>query len=407
MTAYGLRGRPRATCSRREALHLLFNVSSRCIHLYRERVISRRMTTIVLTCAAALTLVSCGSDYPLGPEQEAAAQNADSTLSGTTTGAGSSAQGPAMNAWQSEFATLHPDVRVQYSPDGSGAGRGALLAGAVDFAGSDAYLSEEELEESREVCGPDGAFNIPAYVAPISIAFNLPGLEELNLDAETIARIFRGEVARWNDPSIAAQNEGADLPDTPITPVSRSDDSGTTENFTDYLHSVAPDVWTDEADGTFPADLAGENAKGNAGVVSTVSGTEGAVTYADDSAVGPPLGRAKLLVGTEYVAVSPEAAAAAVDVAEPVEGRAEFDIALDLDRETTEPGAYPLVLVSYHIYCTTYEDEETANLARTFGTFVVSEEGQQAAAEAAGSAPISAGLSERASKAIETISVGS
>lgn len=368
-------------------------------------MISRRVPSAVLTCAAALTLVSCGSDYPLGSEQEAAAQNADSTLSGTITGAGSSAQGPAMNAWQSEFATLHPDVRVQYSPDGSGAGRGALLAGAVDFAGSDAYLSEEEREESREVCGPDGAFNIPAYVAPISIAFNLPGIEELNLDAETIARIFRGEISRWNDPAIAGQNEDVDLPDIPVTPISRSDDSGTTENFTDYLHSVVPDVWTEEADGTFPSGLAGENAKGNAGVVSTVSGTEGAVTYADDSAVGPPIGKAKLLVGNEYVAVSPEAAAAAVDVAEPVEGRAEFDIALNLDRETTAPGAYPLVLVSYHIFCTTYENEESADLARTFGTFVVSEEGQEAAADAAGSAPISPSLSERASEAIETISV--
>lgn len=368
-------------------------------------MIFRRALTLALSCAAGITVASCGSDYPLGSEQEAAAQNASSNLSGTITGAGSSAQGPAMNAWQSEFATIHPDVRVQYSPDGSGAGRGALLAGAVDFAGSDAYLSEEELEESREVCGPEGAFNIPAYVAPISIAFNLPGIEELNLDAETIARIFHGEVTSWNDPAIAGQNEGVNLPDTPITPVSRSDDSGTTENFTDYLHSVVPDVWTNEADGTFPSGLAGENAKGNAGVVSTVSGTEGAVTYADDSAVGPPLGRAKLLVGDEYVPVSPEAAAAAVDVAEPVEGRAEFDIALNLDRKTTAAGAYPLVLVSYHIFCATYEDEETANLIKTFGSFVVSDEGQQAAAEAAGSAPISENLSKRATEAINTISV--
>nr|WP_245702791.1 phosphate ABC transporter substrate-binding protein PstS [Arthrobacter subterraneus] len=365
----------------------------------------RRVLTLAVTCAAGLSVASCGSDYPLGPAQEAAAENASSSLSGTITGAGSSAQGPAMNAWQAEFATIHPDVRVQYSPDGSGAGRGALLAGAVDFAGSDASLNEDELEESRKVCGPDGAFNIPAYVAPISIAFNLPGIEELNLDAATIAGIFRGEVTRWDDPAIAGQNEDIELPDLPITPVSRSDDSGTTENFTDYLHAVVPDIWTDEADGTFPSGLAGENAKGNAGVVSTVSGTEGAVTYADDSAVGPPLGKANLLVGDEYVAVSPEAAAAAVDVAEPVEGRAEFDIALNLDRKTTAPGAYPLVLVSYHVYCSTYGDEETANLVRTFGTFVVSEEGQQAAAEAVGSAPISASLSKRAAEAISTIDV--
>lgn len=308
-----------------------------------------------------------------------------------------------MNAWQAEFATIHPGVRVQYSPDGSGAGRGALLAGAVDFAGSDAYLSDEELEESREACGPDGAVNIPAYVAPISIAFNLPGIEELNLDAETIARIFRGEIRTWDDPAIVEQNPELDLPSTPVAPVSRSDDSGTTENFTDYLHAVVPEVWPEEADGTFPADLAGENAKGNAGVVSTVTGTEGAVTYADDSAVGPPLGRAKLRVGEEYVAVSAEAAAAAVDAAQRVEGRSEFDIALDLDRRTTATGAYPLVLVSYHVLCSTYENEETLELVKAFESFVVSSEGQEASAEAAGSAPISQGLSERATAAIEAI----
>ncbi|WP_028279957.1 phosphate ABC transporter substrate-binding protein PstS [Arthrobacter sp. H5] len=370
-----------------------------------KRVVSFRHTPIALISLSALALTACGSDYPLGSEQEAAAQNATSTLDGSITGAGSSAQGPAMNAWRADFAAIHPRAQIQYSPDGSGAGRGALLAGAVDFAGSDAYLSDEELEESRSVCGPEGAFNIPAYVAPISIAFNLPGIEELNLDAETIARIFRGEIARWNDPAIAQQNDGVDLPDTRIAPVSRSDDSGTTENFTDYLHAVVPEVWTDEADGTFPGDLAGENAKGNAGVVSTVSGTVGAVTYADDSAVGPPLGRARLLVGDEYVTVSAEAAAIAVDAASPVDGRADFDIALDLDRTTTEPGAYPLVLVSYHVFCSTYEDEATATLVKAFGTFVVSEEGQEAAAAAAGSAPISASLSVRSTDAIETISV--
>lgn len=369
-------------------------------------MILHRSVALALSCAVGLTVASCGSDYPLGPEQEAAAQKATSTLSGQITGAGSSAQGPAMNAWQAEFAKIHPDVRVQYSPDGSGAGRGALLAGAVDFAGSDAYLSDEELEESREYCGPEGALNIPAYVAPISIAFNLPGIESLNLDAETIGRIFRGEIETWSDPAIASQNPDVELPDLRVAPVSRSDDSGTTENFTDYLHAVVPEIWPEEADGTFPGEIAGENAKGNAGVVSTVTGTKGAVTYADDSAVGPPLGRVKLRVGDEYVEVSPEAAAAAVDVAKPVEGRAEFDIALNLDRTTTADDAYPLVLVSYHIFCSSYEDEETANLVRTFGSFVVSREGQEAAADAADSAPISQSLSELAAEAISSISVG-
>ena len=163
----------------RKFVHLLFTCIVNSV-LYHP---SRRLP-ILLAALLGLSLTACGSDYPFGPEQEAAALRANSDLRGTITGSGSSAQGPAMDGWISGFGTLHSQVQLQYSPDGSGAGRGALLADAVQFAGSDAYLNDEELEESREVCGPDGAFNIPAYVAPISIAFNLPGITELDLDAQ-------------------------------------------------------------------------------------------------------------------------------------------------------------------------------------------------------------------------------
>ena len=365
----------------------------------------RTRATLSLSLAVVLGLTACGSDYPLGAEQEAAAQRGDTSLQGAVTASGSSAQGPAMDAWRSGFATLYPRAQVQYSPDGSGAGRGALLAGAVGFAGSDAYLSDDELAESTEACGPGGAFNIPAYVSPISVAFNLPGISRLDLDAATVARIFRGEIATWNDPAIAAQND-IDLPALPISAVSRSDDSGTTENFTDYLHAVVPDIWAEEPDGTWPSELENENAKGNAGVVSTVAGTVGAVTYADDSAVGDPLGRVALEVGGAYVPVSSEAAAAAVDLATRVPGREDYDIALDLDRTTTEPGVYPLVLVSYHVYCARYENEATAAVVRAFGTYAVSAEGQAEAAEAAKSSPISSELSRQATDAIGSIAVG-
>lgn len=365
----------------------------------------RKRVTLSLSLAVVLGLTACGSDYPLGAEQEAAAQRGDTSLQGAVTGAGSLAQGPAMDAWRSGFATIYPRAQVQYSPDGSGAGRGALLAGAVGFAGSDAYLSEEEVAESTEVCGPGGAFNIPAYVSPISVAFNLPGIPELNLDAETIARIFRGDITMWNDPAIATQND-VDLPAVPISAVSRSDDSGTTENFTDYLHAVVPEIWADEADGTWPSNFDNENAKGNSGVVSTVAGTVGAVTYADDSAVGDPLGRVALKVGDAYVPVSSEAAAAAVDLATRVPGREDYDIALDLDRTTSAPDVYPLVLVSYHVYCARYENEATAAVVQAFGTYAISAEGQAEAADAAKSSPISAELSRQATDAISTIEVG-
>lgn len=368
-----------------------------------KRMAPRLFPTLALTSAALFTLTACGSDYPLGPEQEAAAQHG-SDLSGTLSGAGSSAQNAAMDAWRAGFSLLHPKAQVQYSPDGSGAGRTAFLAGAVEFAGSDAYLDAEEMDRAKQVCGPEGAFNVPAYVSPIAVGFNLPGITELNMDAATIAGIFKGEITNWNDPAIAEQNPGVELPDLRITRVSRGDDSGTTENFTEYLHAVAPDVWTAEPSDAFPSEFVAENAQGNTGVVSMVARTEGGVTYADDSAVGPPLGKVNLKVGNDYVPVSSEGAAIALDEAEPAEGRPEYDLALELDRTTTAEGAYPLLLVSYHVWCTTYDDPEKIELIKTFADYVLSPEGQAAAAESAKSAPISERLSEQAIRSVERIS---
>lgn len=366
--------------------------------------------TAAVFAVGALALTACGSDNATNPGATGGATGTSSAaggnVTGTLTGAGASSQKSAMEAWAAGFESANSGAKVQYSPDGSGAGRKAFLAGGTQFAGSDAYLKDEELESAKEVCGPEGAFDVPAYISPIAVAFNLEGVKELNLDAPTIAKIFRGEIKTWNDQAIASQNEGVELPATAITVVHRSDESGTTENFTEYLSAVAKDVWTDEASGDWPAAIVAENAKGTSGVVSTTTSTDGAITYADASAVGD-LGTVKVKVGEEYVPYSPEAAAKAVEVAEPAEGRGDLDIALDLKRDTTESGAYPIVLVSYHIYCTTYKDQETVDLVKAFGSYVLSEEGQAAAAESAGSAPLSESLSEKALKSIEAIKVAS
>ena len=353
-----------------------------------------------------LALTACGSDNATNAPAATGGAAGGGTATGTLTGAGSSAQGAAMTAWQAGFTEENPDATVQYSPDGSGAGRDAFLAQGVQFAGSDAYLDDEEYAASKEICGPDGAINVPAYVSPIAVAFNLPGVEKLNLDADTIASIFRGEVKNWNDDAIASQNKDAELPDLPITVVHRSDESGTTENFTEYLAAAAPDVWTDEASGDWPAEIVAENAQGTNGVVSTTSSTEGAVTYADASAVGD-LGQALVKVGEEYVELNAEAASKAVEVATPVEGRSEVDMSLDLKRDTTESGAYPIVLVSYHVYCSTYADQEVVDLVKAFGSYAISEKGQSDAEGSAGNAPISDTLREQAQAAIDSITVAS
>jgi phosphate transport system substrate-binding protein len=366
-----------------------------------------RHAAIAVIAAGALALTACGSDNATGTTAGTQSAAAGTKVTGTLTGIGSSAQGAAMDAWKTSFASANQGATVQYSPDGSGAGRKALLDGSAQFGGTDAYLTDAEFASSKTVCGPDGALNIPVYISPIAVAFNLPDIKELKLDAATVAKIFRGQIATWNDPAIAALNPDAKLPDLKVTPVNRSDDSGTTSNFTDYLAAAAPEVWTDKASGVWPASLKGENAKGTSGVVKTVTDTPGAVTYADDSAVSGKLGVAQIKVGAGFTKISADAAAKAVDAGQPVPGRGPNDLSIKLDRKTTIEGAYPIVLVSFHGICSTYSDQKTVDLVKAFESYVVSDAGQKAAAESAKSAPLSKTLQDKALKSIESLKVKS
>ena len=356
----------------------------------------------VIAAAGALLLSSCAANEPAAteaPEGETSAP--ESALSGDLAGAGASSMGAAQEAWIAGFQEQNPDVNVTYDPAGSGAGRDQFIAGGVDFAGSDAYLGDDELGGEFGSCVADTLpVDLPVYISPIAVIFNVEGVDSLNMDAATIAGIFSDQITNWNDPAIAEQNPDVTLPDAPITAVHRSDDSGTTENFTDYLAATAPDVWTEGVFETWA--YGGEGAQGTSGVVDAVTNGTNTIGYADASRAGD-LGTVALQVGEEYVPFSPEAAAAVVDASPRVEGRHEGDIAVELDRTTTEAGTYPLVLISYAIACTEYQDAEAAELVKAYLTYVVSEEGQAAAEENAGNSPISDTLREEINAVLETI----
>jgi phosphate transport system substrate-binding protein len=306
-----------------------------------------------------------------------------------------------MEAWISGFQEQHPDAVVSYDPVGSGDGRESFLAGSTAFGATDVALSDEEMAASGPACSGGNAIDLPVYISPIAVAFHLEGVDQLNLSSELIARIFTGKLTQWNDPAIAAANPGVELPALPITPVHRSDDSGTTENFTDYLRATTPEHWTFEPDGVWPME-GGFAAEGTGGVTDTVRSTPGAVTYADASRTSD-LGRVALKVGDEYVPYSADAAAAVVDVSERIENRYEHDLAFVLDRTVDKPFAYPMVLVSYLVVCSRYEDRAQGEFVKEFVGYVASAEGQQRAAGAAGSAAISADLQEWIADAAKAI----
>ena len=358
-----------------------------------------------LVTASAVALTACGSD-PV----ESGSNNdggSESTLSGELSGAGASSQESAMDAWRSGFGSSNPDVTVNYDPAGSGAGRTQFGEGAVAFAGSDAVMDDEERAAAKEACGSD-AIHLPLYISPIAVIYNLEGVDNLQLAPATIAGIFNQQIKNWNDPKIAADNPGVTLPDQAITPVNRSDESGTTENFTEYLAAAAGEAWPHEPSGDWPVS-GSQSAQGTSGVVQTVQGGQGTIGYADASKAGN-LGVAKVKVGDNFVEYSAEAAAKVVDESPKVESGVEHDLAIELQRDTTAEGTYPIVLVSYTIVCSDYTNAKAnmagkGELVKAFVSYIASQEGQEASAGAAGSAPISDALRADVEAALQAMKV--
>jgi phosphate transport system substrate-binding protein len=340
-----------------------------------------------------------------GAANESDAANSNSDLSGTLSAGGASSQEAAQNAWRAGFQEQNPDVTVNYDPIGSGGGREQFASGGFPFAGSDSYLTddEDELSAATKRCG-DEPIQVPNYISPIAVIYNVEGVDNLQLSPDTLAMIFNNEITEWDDPAIAADNPDADLPSETITAVHRSDESGTTENFTNYLGTVAPSAWPHGEVGTWPID-AGEGGSGTSGLVAAVQNGSNSIGYADASQAGD-LGTAAIKVGEEYVEPSPEAAAKILEVSPEAKTASDVAKIYDLDYKTEESGVYPIVLTSYLIACQTYDDQSEADLVKGYLEYIVSDEGQQTAAENAGSAPLPATLSEEATSILEGISAG-
>lgn len=350
-----------------------------------------------LFTATALTFAGCATN-----ETPAAGGQNGSAAAQTLTGVGSSAQKAAQEKWVAEFQTRNSSVTVNYSPDGSGAGRSAFAAGAANFAGSDRPFKDEELGAGKFAgCTADSnALSLPVYISPIAVIFNVEGVTDLTFDSETLASIFAGKITKWSDPAIARTNPGVKLPDANITAVHRGDDSGTTNNFTDTLNKTAPAVWSEAAADTFPAAFGGEAANGTSGVIQAVSGGRATIGYADASAAGK-LGKASILVNGKPLQPTAEAASAILDNSKTIAGRDTNDLGYALDR--TSEGVYPAVLVSYAIVCQTYKDPAVAALVKNFVGYIASADGQKAAATAAGSAPLSSALQGKVKTAIDSV----
>ncbi len=376
----------------------------------KRTTVQAALVPACLVLAASLT--ACGSDAN-SPASSGAKATGSTTTNGSSTdcptgtinGEGSSAQKNAIELAITAYQDACSGATVNYNPTGSGAGIKQFIAKQVDFAGSDSALKTVavngvvEADAAAKSCGSP-AWDIPMVAGPIAIAYNLPGVNTLTLNAEVAAKIFNGTITTWNDPAIAALNTGATLPTAAIKVFFRSDESGTTENFTKYLHAAAPAVWTADPSKTWTGK--GEGKEKSAGVASAAASTPGGVTYAEWSyATQNTLGVAQIDSGAGAVPLTGQSAGKAVAAATQ-KGQGN-DLALSLKYDTKEAGVYPIILVTYEIVCSTYADPAKANGVKSFLTFFASPE-VQSKLESAGYAPLPAAVQAKVAAAIAAIS---
>ncbi|GAA4242534.1 phosphate ABC transporter substrate-binding protein PstS [Actinomadura meridiana] len=326
--------------------------------------------------AGALALTACGSDNNTTTTSATAPTGDIDCAKASVNAAGSSAQKNAVEEWTKVYASKCAGANLNYNPNGSGAGIQAFTSGQVSFAGSDSSLKPEEVAAAQKRCQGNPALNLPMVVGPVAVVYNLEGVDGLKLSPETIASVFSGKIKKWNDPAIAKENAGAKLPTSDIKPIYRSDESGTTDNFTNYLHTTAPSVWTWEKAKKWP-NSTGQGASKSDGVTSQVKSTAGAISYVEMSyATNNKLQTAQVKNGAgEFAALSADSASKAVAGAKVV-GTGN-DVALKIDYTTKEPGAYPIVLVTYEIACQKGLPAEQGAFVKSFLTYTSSAAGQQ------------------------------
>ena len=227
----------------------------------------------VAVVATVAVIAACGSSSSPAGSGGASGSN----LSGTLNASGSSFQLTFQQAAIQAFRSVQSGMTVNYAGGGSGKGRTDLAAGTVNFAGSDSPIPSDEMSSFHG----KKVLYFPVVVGPITVAYNLPGVKTLKLTGAVIAKIFQAEIKTWNDPAIKSLNPGVHLPSTAITIARRSDSSGTTENFSEFLVKAAPGVWKLGSSSTISWPAASRGGNGNGGVAQIVKSTTGAVGYVD------------------------------------------------------------------------------------------------------------------------------
>ena len=313
----------------------------------------------------------------------------------TLNGSGSTLSKPYQEAAIEEFKKVNKAVTVNYGGGGSGKGRQDLADMVVDFAGSDSAYKDADL---AKVKGGDILY-FPILLGPITVSYNVEGVENLHLSADLVAKIFQRDIKKWNDKAIAAENAGAKLPDLDIVVAHRADGSGTTQNFTEYLNNAAKGIWKLKSGSTveWPADT--QAGQGNGGVAQIVKSTKGAIGYVDLSdakASGLKFASVKNQSG-KFVEPTTAAASAAGDGIE-IKPNLLFS-ALNAKGDKS----YPITCQTWVIVYAKQGDKAKGEALKAYLKYLV-KDGQKFLGEL-DYAPLPASLQDKAVKQLEKVSV--
>jgi phosphate transport system substrate-binding protein len=329
--------------------------------------------------AAALALSACGSNNNSSSTSTSSAgstgSSATSCPSGTLNAAGSTAQANAISQFTKDYQTKCTGVTVNYNASGSGAGVTAFIQKQADFAGSDYALSSTQATQVTTAgrCGTGKAVDIPAVAGAIAVIYNVPGVTaSLNLSAKNLAAIFNGTITTWNDAAIAKDNSGVTLPSTKIQPFYRSDTSGTSYNFSNYLNNLGGFA---AANKQWPGK-AGQGAKGSSAVAAKVKATQGGIGYAEYSyATQNSLTYANVSnAAGSFVKLTQDNAANFI--AQAKVSQSGSDTKLAFNYQYSNAAAYPATLITYEIACGTGNDATQLPLVKGFLTYVTSSTAQ-------------------------------
>lgn len=354
----------------------------------------------LVACSESAETDSASTSSSAADSTDAAATDGLSGATGQLVAEGASSQQSAMDYFGIKYTEANPDASLAYTPSGSGSGRTNFVAGQVAFGGSDSPMSDEQAADAMERCEGNEAWHLPFVIGPVAVAYNVPGVDELNLSTSTVAKIFKGEITNWNDEAIAAENEGTELPDLDISVLYRSEESGTSDNFQKFLTASAPEDW-DTTGQQFPAAV-GSGAQGSNGVASEAAAIEGGITYVESGfATQAGLGIANLDFGSGPVELNADSVGVALGALDFLTEGHNMVVDTDAMFAMNEAGAYPLILTTYEIVCSAGYDENTRDQVKDFLTVALDNQDEQL--EELGYIPVTGDHYDRLVEAVDAI----